>query len=336
MAMFGKGGGDCEGRPQLAGQTQLSPEESRAVSYGDNFDVMMNKLTKKRTRRTISNGASLYESTVDQFQVFGNREQEHQVAMIMRFHPDEEMRRRAREAMVMHNQRWVLREAGSPRWRGRGVEYTDLVQAGQEGLLEAADKFDPERGITYITHAKWWVQQKMQRATEKDSATLFGARVPMEVYSDIARVRRSMKAFEARSENDPSIEALAKESKISAARANAALSIFLNRPMSMQQRLRSDDGDDMEFGNTLVDNNPSTETRVLNTDRRAAISNAFKSLDDEERMVMGATLGHGEWEEMSVREMEDTFGLKRSRINQLRKVGQEKLQKSLTEQGYGV
>ena len=304
--MFSKGGGKCDERPEAA-LVELSPEESQAMTYSSEMGEIIRRATRPpRGRKLPADGAALYQAQVDQMLVFKSREDEFKMAMIAKYHPDERMRKLARDQIVLRNQRWVIQQAYSKEWAGRGVEPEELIQAGNEGLLIAVDKFEPERGITYLTHAKWWVKQKQQRTTEKDSAGMFGARVPMEVYNDIHKVRRALIEFEKEQVYDPSPEQIHQRvndnnpnanSHLSRERVDQAVGIFMNRPTSMQQRLRSDDGSETEFGNTLPSNAPTVEAEHMQDFERerlrGAMNRAFNSLDPEERTVLAASYGLG-------------------------------------------
>lgn len=114
--------------------------------------------------------------------------------------------RRLRDEMVMKNQRLVVSIA--KRYRGLGLDFLDLINEGNAGLIRAVDKFEHERGFKFITYATWWIRQSISRALSDTSRTI---RLPVHIIEVLYRMRRIEQQYEIVKGKKPPLTHVAQE-----------------------------------------------------------------------------------------------------------------------------
>ncbi|MEV6401568.1 sigma-70 family RNA polymerase sigma factor [Streptomyces bobili] len=97
--------------------------------------------------------------------------------------PPQDLRIRARDCLVLHNQRLVHKLV--PRYLDQGLDYDDLFQHGALGLMRAARKFDPAKGFKFSTYATWWVRQAISRGIADEGAVI---RIPVHMHEQVRKV----------------------------------------------------------------------------------------------------------------------------------------------------
>ncbi|WP_269812593.1 sigma-70 family RNA polymerase sigma factor [Streptomyces atratus] len=97
--------------------------------------------------------------------------------------PSDDLRIRARDCLVLHNQRLVHKMV--PRYLEQGLDYDDLFQHGALGLMRAARKFDPAKGFKFSTYATWWVRQSISRGIADEGAVI---RIPVHMHEQVRKV----------------------------------------------------------------------------------------------------------------------------------------------------
>ena len=94
----------------------------------------------------------------------------------------------AKDAMIEHNLRLVVSVA--KRHLGRGLDFNDLIQAGNEGLMKAVDRYDPERGYKFSTYAMWWIRQSIDRTIKDEGRTI---RIPVHLHDTYRKLTDTRK-----------------------------------------------------------------------------------------------------------------------------------------------
>ncbi len=131
-------------------------------------------------------------------------EEEVSLAIRMHRHVDEEAREKARLALINHNLRLVITLAKY--YLGRGLDFLDLIQEGNIGLMEAVNRFEVERGWKFSTDACWWIKQRLSRATG-DLGHLI--RIPIHAQEGLARIATAERAYSLLFGRKPSLAELA-------------------------------------------------------------------------------------------------------------------------------
>jgi len=227
------------------------------------------------------------------------------------------------ELFIRSNLRYVVSVAN--RYKGCGVTMADLIHEGNIGLIEAAKRFDPERGVRFITYAVWWIRQAMVHAIASQGGAVH---LSVKQAQKRLKVREMIREMEQASGEEPSLEAIAKamdelpEEVVMLKAAREALS--LDAPLG--------DADSINHVDLLTDGKDNLAEDRLN---RSAISNqlltALATLPKREGEILRMRYGFGraddapgdrradEGEPMTLQEIGEQMNLSRERIRQLEK-----------------
>jgi RNA polymerase sigma factor (sigma-70 family) len=254
----------------------------------------------------------------------------------------------AKKALTFYNQRWIIKEAHTnSQFQGRGVSPEELIQAGNEGMLEAVEQYDVSRGYTFLTYAKTKVRMRMQRLCENEASRIRGVRPPSDVENEIVEVKRALAALERKSNSEPTVEDVQaainerrrdlglKSGDIKAERVQQAWELARARPVSMQSTLRSDDGDATEFGE-LLQGSSDTFAEAAQSEVFSMVTEALDTMQPDERVVMEAYLGLSNGQEMKTREIADQMGLKPAQVRDLQAAGEAALHRTFAAHGHNV
>ncbi|EED35132.1 RNA polymerase principal sigma factor SigA [Luminiphilus syltensis NOR5-1B] len=225
---------------------------------------------------------------------------------------------KARDALVMHNLRLVYSIAA--RYKGRGVNYLDLVQEGTLGLIRAAEKFEFEKGYRFSTYCFNWITQSVRRYVG-DVGSLI--RFPTHVQEQMGRLYREKALETARTGIEPDEETLAKNLGMDLDKTRELLQLR-NLGVSLDApRFDDDEGTmvDSMTGDTFGDTEDTAEQDSLNR----FLTNAIDTLEPAERDVVTARWGLHSGPPLSRAEIADKLGVSREWVRQLERSGLKKL-----------
>lgn len=223
----------------------------------------------------------------------------------------------ARAVMMQANLRLVIHVAN--RYRGRGVAFLDLIQEGNMGLMRALDKFEPERGLKFVTYAHWWIRQAISRAVSEQHRTV---RLPCHV------VERRGKLFAADEKlwdqfgRAPDVEELSIELGWATSEIEDLHAAI--QPITRLDYAVTDDG--RELVDLLEDEQavPPEET-VANDQLQQHLIACLQSLPEREAFIVRMRYGVESDREHTLQEIADILDLSRERVRQLEKVAFERL-----------
>jgi RNA polymerase primary sigma factor len=225
----------------------------------------------------------------------------------------------AREELVKAHLRLVVSIAKKYRRRG-SVEFLDLIQEGNIGLMHAIEKFDYRRGVKVSTYAVWWIRQAIARAITDKGRMI---RIPVHMTEVAARVLRERRRLSQQDGKDPSAAQIAVQAGASVARVEQVLSM-VQEPVSLDLPV-GEDGDttlgDLIAAPNGIDAHAATEASAL----ARFVGEALASLTPREQRVLRMRFGIGGSADHTLAEVGKVFGVTRERIRQIEAKALEKL-----------
>jgi RNA polymerase primary sigma factor len=216
----------------------------------------------------------------------------------------------ARARLIRANTRLVVSIA--KRYRGQGLSFLDLIQAGNVGLIRAADKYDYSRGTKFGTYATWWIRQSVARTLKQQGRNI---RIPVHTNDRIRKLYRLAARLEQDLGHRPTPEEIADEANLEPERVRWLLGVS-QRPLSLEKPV--DEEGESELGDFLEDETtPSparrTEMHLLHEDLQDALS----TLTPREVRVLRMRFGLGGADTYTLREVGEKLGVTRERIRQI-------------------
>ena len=198
------------------------------------------------------------------------------------------------------------------KYTNRGMQFLDLIQEGNIGLMKAVDKFEWRRGYKFSTYATWWIRQAITRAIADQARTI---RIPVHMIETINKLIRTSRQLVQELGREPTSEEIGKRMEIAVAKVRKILKIA-QEPISLETPIGEEE--DSHLGDFIEDKAVvSPSDAVINLNLKEQTNSVLKTLTPREEKVIKMRFGLDDGSEHTLEEVGQSFAVTRERIRQI-------------------
>jgi RNA polymerase nonessential primary-like sigma factor len=235
---------------------------------------------------------------------------------------------KARARMIVSNLRLVVKIARH--YYNRGLEFSDLIEEGNLGLLRAVEKFDPERGFRFSTYATWWIRQTIERAIMNQTRTI---RLPIHVLRELNTYLSTARELMKKQDHQPTYHEIAEALDKSFDDVKSMMELN-EHIVSLDMQISSENATGKPLVEALADKNALDPADVLAQEHlHKSLELCLNELNEKQREVLCRRFGIGGYERQTLEEVGKAVGLTRERVRQIQMSALKALREILEKRG---
>jgi RNA polymerase primary sigma factor len=296
----------------------IDGELSQAASMIKKDDAALKREKDKTRRDFYRRRLQKYQEKLRELETFYGTTHSELRTTIKDIRAGEEEADQAKQELIVANLRLVVSIA--KKYTNRGLQFLDLIQEGNIGLMKAVEKFEYRRGYKFSTYATWWIRQAITRAIADQARTI---RIPVHMIETINKLTRTSRALVQELGREPQAEEIAERMDMPVAKVRKIMKIA-QEPISLETPIGEEE--DSHLGDFIEDRGViSPIDHVIVANLKEQTNKVLRTLTPREEQVLKMRFGVGDGSEHTLEEVGRSFNVTRERIRQIESKALRKL-----------